>query len=57
MLWTILSKKTFVELQILLLGAHISVILFNLGYLGLLPVFEKLGIPFEQDIIVNYSKH
>ena len=56
MLWTILPKETFVRLSALLLDAYISIILFKSGYLGLLPVFENLGIPLGQDMIVNYSK-
>lgn len=53
-IWTILPKETFVGLQTLLLGAHIAVLLFNSGYLGILPIFSALGIPYEEKIVLNY---
>lgn len=53
-IWTILPKETFVGLQTLLLGAHIAVLLFNSGYLGLLPIFNTLGIPYAEKMVLNY---
>lgn len=43
-LWTIIPKNTFVELETLRLGASIAVILFNDGLFGLIEVFDVLGI-------------
>lgn len=54
MIWTVLPKETFVGLQTMLLGANVAVLLFNSGYLGLLPVFKSLGISVEKKMIMNY---
>ncbi|GBM48563.1 hypothetical protein AVEN_184581-1 [Araneus ventricosus] len=43
--WTILPKETFVQQKTLFLGSYIAVLLFNSGYLGLLPIFNYLKIP------------
>ncbi|GBM64693.1 hypothetical protein AVEN_175191-1 [Araneus ventricosus] len=42
--WSIVPKETFVELQTLRPGINIAIILFNSGFAGLLPAFQKLGV-------------
>ncbi|GFY22394.1 uncharacterized protein TNCV_2176551 [Trichonephila clavipes] len=42
-LWNIVPKQNFVELQSLKLGAYIAVLQFNVGASGLLKVINKLG--------------
>ncbi|GBM73975.1 hypothetical protein AVEN_155327-1 [Araneus ventricosus] len=44
LLWTIVPKNTFVELQTLRFGASITLIIFNDGFHGLLEIFHELGI-------------
>lgn len=56
LLWTIVPKETFVGIETLNLGAHIALILFNSGFLGLLPVFEKLGLPTNQERVKMYRQ-
>ncbi len=53
-IWTILPKETFAGLQTLLLGSNIAVLIFNSGYLGLLPVFENLGFIIKPEMIASY---
>lgn len=53
-LWSILPKETFVQQKTLELGAHIAVLLFNSGYLGLLPVFNFLEISIDPLMLQNY---
>lgn len=55
-IWTILPKETFVEMQTMMLGVKLAVLIYNSGYLGLLPVFEQLGVSVEQNMITNYFK-
>ena len=55
-LWSILPKETFVEQKTLFLGAHIAVLLFNSGYLGLLPVFKSLEIEIDPLMLKNYME-
>lgn len=55
-LWNLLPKRTFVELQTLKLGGYIAVILLNSGFSGLLPVFESLGISINAKVLQNYSE-
>lgn len=43
-LWQILPKEVFVELQTLRFGACIAVIQYNNGFKGIISVLEKLGI-------------
>ncbi|GBM33636.1 hypothetical protein AVEN_274298-1 [Araneus ventricosus] len=43
-LWTILPKNTFAELQTLRLGSSIAVLLFNDGFSGIIGVLNELGI-------------
>lgn len=56
LLWTILPKENLVQLQTLLLGAHVAVLLFNSGYLGLLKVFDHLKITVEPEMLKNYNE-
>ncbi|GFS49236.1 uncharacterized protein TNCV_2410601 [Trichonephila clavipes] len=51
--WSIIPKETFVELQTLHLGIYIAVILFNSGFAGLLPLLEKLGSELGPEIVRN----
>ncbi|GBM33098.1 hypothetical protein AVEN_240736-1 [Araneus ventricosus] len=43
-LWTILPKNTYVELQTLSLGSSIAVLLVNDGFSGIIGVLNELGI-------------
>ncbi|GFW56748.1 uncharacterized protein TNCV_4068281 [Trichonephila clavipes] len=43
-MWSIFPKVTYVELQTLRLEIYIAIILFNFGFAGLLPQFQKLGM-------------
>ncbi|GBM93274.1 hypothetical protein AVEN_168040-1 [Araneus ventricosus] len=52
--WSIVPKETFVELQTLRLGINIAIILFNSGFAGLLPVFQKLGVLTGPDLKMFY---
>ncbi|GBN18910.1 hypothetical protein AVEN_103322-1 [Araneus ventricosus] len=54
-IWTILPKETFVEMQSLTLGVNIAVLLFNSGNLGLLDVFKNLGVSLGQETVKNFS--
>ncbi|GBN01945.1 hypothetical protein AVEN_159615-1 [Araneus ventricosus] len=54
--WSIVPKETFVELQTLRLGINIAIILFNSGSAGLRPVFQKLGVltgPDLRDVLLE----
>ncbi|GFT80726.1 uncharacterized protein TNCV_1539701 [Trichonephila clavipes] len=42
--WSIIPKDNFVELQTLRLRNDIAIILFNSGFVGLLPLLQKLGM-------------
>lgn len=53
-LWSVLPKETFVEQKTLFLGTHIAVLLFNSGYLGLIPVFKLLGVEVNPQTLRNY---
>ncbi|GBN38408.1 hypothetical protein AVEN_111984-1 [Araneus ventricosus] len=53
-LWTILPKETFVQQKTLFLGSYIAVLLFNSGYLGLLPIFNYLKIPIVPLTLKKY---
>ncbi|GFW31275.1 uncharacterized protein TNCV_2578561 [Trichonephila clavipes] len=53
-LWSILPKEIFVHKKTLFLGSYMAVILYNLGYLGLLPVFNYLGIGIDPTTLKNY---
>ncbi|GBO33152.1 hypothetical protein AVEN_52068-1 [Araneus ventricosus] len=52
--WSIVPKETFVELQTLRLGINIAIILFNSGFAGLLPVFQTLGVLTGPDLKMFY---
>ncbi|GFU73374.1 uncharacterized protein TNCV_332431 [Trichonephila clavipes] len=41
--WSIIPKDNFVELQTLRLRNYIAIILFNSGFAGILPLLQKLG--------------
>lgn len=53
--WNIIPKETFIELQTFRLGVYIAIILFNSGYSGLLEIFEKLGISVSSNRLMDYS--
>ncbi|GBN32179.1 hypothetical protein AVEN_50766-1 [Araneus ventricosus] len=53
-LLTILPKETFIQQKTLFLGSYIAVLLFNSGYLGLLPVFNYLKIPIVPLTLKKY---
>ncbi|GFX00333.1 uncharacterized protein TNCV_1273271 [Trichonephila clavipes] len=46
-LWSVLPKEIFVHKKTLFWGSYMAVILYNSGYLGLLPVFNYLGIGID----------
>ncbi|GBL86797.1 hypothetical protein AVEN_96034-1 [Araneus ventricosus] len=54
-LWTILPKNTFVELQTLRLGSSIAVLLFNDGFSGIIGVLNELGITPGHNTLKHYS--
>ncbi|GBM70483.1 hypothetical protein AVEN_60082-1 [Araneus ventricosus] len=54
-LWTILTKNTFVELQTLRLGSPVAVILFNDGFSGIMGVLDELGITAGHYTLKHYS--
>ncbi|GBM15134.1 hypothetical protein AVEN_242174-1 [Araneus ventricosus] len=54
-LWTILPKNTFVELQTLSLGSSIAVLLFNDGFSGIIGVLNELGITPGHYTLTHYS--
>ncbi|GBM70966.1 hypothetical protein AVEN_112013-1 [Araneus ventricosus] len=53
-LWTILPKNTYVELQTLGLGSSITVLLFNDGFSGIIGVLNELGITPGHFRLKNY---
>ncbi|GFX45163.1 uncharacterized protein TNCV_3432111 [Trichonephila clavipes] len=46
-LWSVLPKEIFVHKKTLFWGSYMAVLLYNSGYLGLLPVFNYLGIGID----------
>ncbi|GBM11617.1 hypothetical protein AVEN_213138-1 [Araneus ventricosus] len=54
-LWTILPKNTFMELQTLRLGSSIAVLLFNDGFSGIIGVLNELGITPGHYTLKHYS--
>ncbi|GFV47728.1 uncharacterized protein TNCV_4308061 [Trichonephila clavipes] len=46
-LWSVMSKEIFVHIKTSFLGSYMAVILYNSDYLGLLPVFNYLGIGID----------
>ncbi|GFS73313.1 uncharacterized protein TNCV_4711931 [Trichonephila clavipes] len=53
-LWSVLPKEIFVHKKTLFLGSYMAVLLYNSGYLGLLPVFNYLGIGIDPTTLKNY---
>ncbi len=48
--------------EILFLGSHIEVLLFNSGYLGMLPVFKRLKVSIdtlqlENDMLIGKEQN
>ncbi|GBM47550.1 hypothetical protein AVEN_90263-1 [Araneus ventricosus] len=54
-LWTILPKSTFAELQTLSLGSAIAVLLFNYSFSGIIGVLNELGITPGHYTLKHYS--
>ncbi|GFW87673.1 uncharacterized protein TNCV_4486381 [Trichonephila clavipes] len=53
-LWSVLPKEIFVHKKTFFLGSYMAVLLYNSGYLGLLPVFNYLGIGIDPTTLKNY---
>ncbi|GFU09765.1 uncharacterized protein TNCV_1765731 [Trichonephila clavipes] len=53
-LLSVLPKEIFVYKKTLFLGSYMAVILYNSGYLGLLTVFNYLGIGIDPTTLKNY---
>ena len=57
-LWNIVPKQNFVELQTLLLGSYIAVLQFNDGATGLLELLNKLQLnvgPYMLSVLKLYD--
>ncbi|GFV76304.1 uncharacterized protein TNCV_4524671 [Trichonephila clavipes] len=52
-LWSVLPKEIFVHKKTLFLGSYMAIILYNSVYLGLLPVFNYLGIGIDPTSLKN----
>ncbi|GFX74431.1 uncharacterized protein TNCV_3213181 [Trichonephila clavipes] len=55
-LWSVLPKEIFVHKKTLFLGSYMAVILYKSGYLGMLPVFNYLGIGIDPTTLKNYME-